>query len=105
MAKVQINDDYTVPASGLLVDSGLGNVLIGGMRVNLTSSTFPFTIPGGTVVAPYTTQEFVIFGDDTGFAGPSAILPQATSDGTAATAGVPVGGFYRNSRDVQIRIT
>jgi hypothetical protein len=32
-------------------------------------------------------------------------LPDAADDSAAATAGVPVNGFYRNGNVVQVRIT
>ena len=65
MAKTQITGTTTIGANGYEVESGLGNVVIGGARVNLTSVEFPFTVPGGTVIESYSTQDFVIFGDDT----------------------------------------
>ena len=105
MAKVQITQTYTTPTAGLYVESGLGNVVIGGALFNLSSATFPFTVPGGTVIEAYTTQDFAIFGDDAGVNLPGN-LQEAANDAAAAalTPPVPVGGLYRNGSDVMIRV-
>ena len=96
MAKVQINADFTVGANGLQVESGLGTVLIGTAKVNLSAIEASFVIPAGVEIKKFDTRSFVIFGDDAPV-DPSGTLSELDVNGPAD---INLGGSATTSFEV-----